>query len=247
MVAESLFADTLHSSWPERARRGWTTLTSFGLQALFAAVLIVLPLLRPSGLPSLRQLSTPISLGRPQPESRVASGDPHPRFASPHPVEFFFRRPSPLPTGPRPVPDDGPPQIQESGPYIPGVGASGDTRGVSNLLGEGSRPVLPVPPPAAVARPLQVSHISEGNLIRRVQPAYPALARSARIQGVVVLQAVIGKQGNIENLRLISGHPMLAPAAIDAVRQWRYRPYILNNDPIEVETQITVNFALAGN
>jgi protein TonB len=80
-----------------------------------------------------------------------------------------------------------------------------------------------------------------------VQPAYPALARSARIQGVVVLQAVIGKQGNIENLRLISGHPMLAPAAIEAVRQWRYKPYILNNDPIEVETQITVNFALAGN
>jgi protein TonB len=89
--------------------------------------------------------------------------------------------------------------------------------------------------------------MSEGDLIRKVQPSYPPLARSARIQGTVVLQAVISKQGTIENLRLLSGHPMLAPAAIDAVRQWRYRPYILNSEPVEVETQITLNFSLAGN
>jgi protein TonB len=89
--------------------------------------------------------------------------------------------------------------------------------------------------------------MSEGDLIRKVQPTYPPLARAARIQGTVVLQAVISKQGGIENLRVLAGHPMLVPAAIEAVRQWRYRPYILNNDPVEVETQITVNFALAGN
>ena len=85
----------------------------------------------------------------------------------------------------------------------------------------------------------------KGNLIRRVDPVYPPLARSARIQGPVVLVAVISKAGAIENLRAISGHPMLVPAAIDAVRQWLYRPYILNSEPIEVETQITVNFSLA--
>jgi protein TonB len=62
-----------------------------------------------------------------------------------------------------------------------------------------------------------------------------------------MLQAVISKQGTIENLRILTGHPMLAPAAIDAVRQWRYRPYILNNELVEVEAQITVNFSLAGN
>ena len=89
--------------------------------------------------------------------------------------------------------------------------------------------------------------MSEGDLVRKVVPTYPPLARSARIQGTVVLQAMISKQGTIENLRLVSGHPMLAPAAIEAVRQWRYRPYILNNEPVEVETQITVNFSLAGN
>jgi protein TonB len=64
---------------------------------------------------------------------------------------------------------------------------------------------------------------------------------------VVLLQAIISKEGTIENLRVLSGHPMLTAAAIDAVRQWRYRPYVLNGAPVEVETQITVNFSLAGN
>jgi protein TonB len=89
--------------------------------------------------------------------------------------------------------------------------------------------------------------MSEGDLVHKVVPTYPPLARSARIQGTVVLQAMISKYGSIENLRVLSGHPMLAPAAIEAVSHWRYRPYILNNEPVEVETQITVNFALAGN
>jgi protein TonB len=87
----------------------------------------------------------------------------------------------------------------------------------------------------------------EGSLIRRVQPIYPPLARSARVQGSVVLSALISKGGTMENLRVLSGHPMLVAAAIEAVRQWRYRPYILNAEPIEVETQITVSFSLTGN
>jgi protein TonB len=81
-------------------------------------------------------------------------------------------------------------------------------------------------------------------LVYNVLPAYPPLARSARVQGTVVLQAIISRQGAIENLRMLSGHPMLVRSAIDAVRQWRYRPYILNGEPVEVETQITVTFSL---
>jgi periplasmic protein TonB len=83
-------------------------------------------------------------------------------------------------------------------------------------------------------------------VLRRIQPNYPPLARQARIQGSVLLQAEISKNGDIQNLRLISGHPMLAPAAIEAVKQWKYKPYYLNGEPVEVETQITVNFSLAG-
>ena len=83
-------------------------------------------------------------------------------------------------------------------------------------------------------------------MIYRVQPVYPLLARQARIQGAVELRAIISKSGTIENLVALRGHPMLIPAAINAVRQWRYRPYLLNNEPIEVETEITVNFVLSG-
>jgi protein TonB len=81
-------------------------------------------------------------------------------------------------------------------------------------------------------------------LIRRIEPTYPTLARQARIHGVVVLTAIIDKQGNIENLQLVRGHPMLAPAAIDAVRQWHYKPYLLNGQPVEVETTVTITFRL---
>jgi len=86
----------------------------------------------------------------------------------------------------------------------------------------------------------------EGNLIRRVQPEYPALAKQARIQGTVVLRAVINREGAIQDLQVISGHPLLVQAAINAVRQWRYRPYYLNDQPVEVETQVMVNFSLSG-
>jgi protein TonB len=89
--------------------------------------------------------------------------------------------------------------------------------------------------------------MSEGDVVRKILPVYPPLARNARIQGQVVLQAVISKQGAIEDLKVVAGHPMLVSAAIDAVCQWRYRPYVLNNEPVEVETQITVNFSLGGN
>jgi protein TonB len=105
--------------------------------------------------------------------------------------------------------------------------------------------VIPARP--AVVKPLLVSHLAEANLLHKVQPSYPTLARQARVQGTVELRAIISKAGTIENLVVVRGHPMLAPAAIDAVRQWRYRPYLLNNEPIEVETEITVNFVLSAN
>jgi protein TonB len=86
--------------------------------------------------------------------------------------------------------------------------------------------------------------VMEGLLIRRVEPVYPPLARSTRTQGPVLLTALISKEGRVEELQVVSGHPFLAKAALDAVRQWRYRPYLLNGQPVEVQAQITVNFVL---
>jgi protein TonB len=84
--------------------------------------------------------------------------------------------------------------------------------------------------------------VTKGLLIYRVEPAYPPLAKQARIQGVVVMTALIDKGGNVQNLQVVSGHPLLAPAAIEAVKQWRYKPFLLNGQPVEVETTVTVNF-----
>jgi protein TonB len=95
------------------------------------------------------------------------------------------------------------------------------------------------------AKPLPISSgVMAGNLLSRTLPQYPAIPRAAHIQGIVVLQATISKGGLIENLRVMSGPPMLRQAAIDAVQTWRYRPYLLNGDPVEVETTINVVFNL---
>ena len=86
--------------------------------------------------------------------------------------------------------------------------------------------------------------VMTGLITAKVPPEYPADAKQQRIQGVVWMKAIIDKEGNVANLQLVSGHPLLAPPAMEAVRQWKYRPYLLNGMPVEVETQIQVNFTL---
>jgi TonB family protein len=98
----------------------------------------------------------------------------------------------------------------------------------------------------AVPQRIRVSQgVEQKIIVSKVQPEYPGDAKAERIQGIVELKAIIDKEGNVASLQLISGHPRLAPAAIDAVRQWKYRPYLLNGTPLEVETTVTVNFTLA--
>jgi periplasmic protein TonB len=241
-----LFADSLVSSRPELARRGWSTLTSFALQALLATVVLLLSIFRPTAMPARRQISTPISLGEPQSLAQVGPVRRGP-VAGPAQVPIIvFRQPSPLPSVTPTSGDDVAPPAVATGPYVVAPGGGGGRSGVSGLFSDGTQPLPSAPPKPAPAH-IRLSHIDEGSLLRKVRPIYPALARSARIQGVVLLQATISREGTIENLRVLSGHPMLTAAAIDAVRQWRYRPYILNGTPVEVETQITVNFSLAGN
>jgi len=141
--------------------------------------------------------------------------------------------------------DDAPPDLGAGVPGgvpggIPGGSAGGVIGGIVN-----STPVA-VPKIAAPQRVRVSTGVATGLLIRKVTPNYPQLAKQARIQGSVVLQAEISKDGTIQNLQLISGHPMLAPAAIEAVKQWRYKPYLLNGEPVAVETQVVVNFSLSG-
>ena len=242
-----LFADSmLETSWAQRARRSWTTLTSFGVQVLAIGCLLLLPLWKTIGLPAVRMVSRPVSLGRPAPEpapSGRTAGSAH-ILINIRPETFM--QPSRIPTVINRGPDASSPQPPgETGGGIEGTGLPTGPGGLPISIFSGNNLVAPTPPPT-ISRAIRTSSMLEGNVIRRVQPVYPPLARGARIQGAVILAAVISKAGTIDDLRVVSGHPMLVRAAIDAVSQWRYRPYILNNEPIEVETQITVNFYLGG-
>lgn len=129
----------------------------------------------------------------------------------------------------------------------PGAGA---TQGIVGIIG--SVPVAPAPPPDMLqpkkkspTGPLVVASVlEEANLVQRVMPVYPPLAKTARIQGMVEFTALISKTGTIENLKLVHGHPLLVTAAREAVEQWRYRPTLLNGVPVEIVTDIIVNFTL---
>jgi len=127
---------------------------------------------------------------------------------------------------------------------IPGGMPGGQMNGV--IGGIISNAPSAVPKVATPTRIRVSQGVTAGLVIKRVNPVYPPLARTARVQGSVLLAAVIGKDGTIQNLHVVSGHPLLTQAALDAVRQWRYKPYILNGEPVEVDTQVTVNFTLSG-
>jgi protein TonB len=114
------------------------------------------------------------------------------------------------------------------------------------LRSTGSAPVLaktPSPTPKRIRVP---ARIAEANLVYDVPPQYPPEAGRARLEGPVVLMAVIGQDGSVKDVRVESGLPILAQAAIDAVKQWRYKPYLIDGEPVEVDSRITINFTLSG-
>ena len=240
--------NTLDSTWDRSARRRWTTVASFGLQAMAVSLLMLVPLVWVQGPPKLlwfdpsRVLVPPPAPAPPSPpagtqrhpvtSTNISDGHLIPPTLIPDRIADFKEQPQVAAA----------PNLDAGG--VPGGTNVGGRDGVWRSMGPN---VALAPPPApAPTQPLKVSHWAEGNLTYRVQPVYPPLARQARIQGTVLLRAVVSKAGTIENLTAVSGHPMLIPAALNAVRQWRYRPYMLNGEPIEVETEVTVNFVLGG-
>jgi len=133
--------------------------------------------------------------------------------------------------------ENAPPPVSFGAAGADGLGGASPSESV---LGGHAAPAKVVP-----SRPFAISSgIATGMLIRQTQPVFPAIAKAARVSGTVVLHATISKNGTIKDLQVVSGSPMLQQAAIDAVRTWRYKPYKLSNEPIEVETNINVVFAL---
>jgi len=230
-------------------KRAGTTVLSFVLQILFLGVLILIPLIYTEALPK-GQLSTFLVAPPPPPPP------PPPPAAAPVKIQKVvseidqgqLRTPTKIPQKVAMIKEEDtpPPSAGVAGVVggVPGGVPGGQMGGVLGGI-INSTPVAV--PKVATPQKVRVSQgVTQGLLIHKVQPTYPPLARQARIQGSVVLQADISKNGTIENLHVISGHPMLTGAALEAVKQWRYKPYILNGEPVEVETQVTVNFTLGG-
>jgi len=244
----------LDSSVAQRKRRTWSTLLSFVLQLFLIGLLLLLPLWFTDVLPK-QQLLTLLEAPPPPPPP------PPPVAATPSAAKVMkvtsnitngrLRTPSRIPSRVQMIKeDDAPPPVATTGGVVGGVPGGipgGQLDGViGGIISSSSRPLavprLSQPPPPAVQRVRVSQGVTKGLLIYRVEPAYPPLAKQARIQGVVVLTAIIGKDGNVQNLQIVNGHPLLAPAAIEAVKQWRYKPFLLNGQPVEVETTVTVNF-----
>jgi protein TonB len=129
----------------------------------------------------------------------------------------------------------------------PGSGVFGGVDSLLGGLGEGATGAAPPPPPPPrIVRTKVGGNVQEAKIIARPNPIYPPLARQARIQGKVQLHAIIDKDGRVGELQVVSGHPLLVKAALDAVQNWRYQPTVLNGEPVEVDTTIDVNFVLGG-
>jgi periplasmic protein TonB len=253
--AESpLFGDVLLESQPGfRKSRGAATVTSFVLLTTIFTTMALVPLFFPEALPKQQLLTTLIAPPAPPPPPPPAPA------AAPQVVKAIthselltnsrLQAPSAIPQKIALLKEDAHPESAVTGVVggVPGGIPGGELGGVIGGIISSVPAAATIPKLArAPNKPVLVSSgICEGLLIFHPSPDYPKLARAAHVQGQVLLRAVISKDGRIVNLQTLNGHPLLVTPAIKAVQQWRYRPYLLNGEPVEVETEITVNFMLS--
>ncbi|MGB6385653.1 MAG: TonB family protein [Terriglobales bacterium] len=241
-----MFEDSLIESGNKlKTKRLVTSLFSFFGQFVLIGILILIPLIYTDALPKSLTMTFLVAPPPPPPPPPPAAPAPKVVKIQSEVINGQLRTPTKIPDKIQMIKEEeNPPDLGGVPGGVPGGIPGGSTGGVMGGILSSTQVAVP-----KIATPQRVrvsSGVSTGLLIRKVQPTYPQLAKQARIQGSVVLQAEISKDGTIQNLQLISGHPMLAPAAIEAVKQWRYKPYLLNGEPVAVETQVVVNFSLSG-
>jgi len=229
-----------------RPRNPWAAIGSLTLMSVVLLALIVIPLLHTDPLPK-RETLTMLYLQAPA----AATGNAV-KFQLPKPTTTYRSTSIATPTPVHVSQEAPPPPVGVSAGVVGGVpgGAVGGVPGgvLSEVLSSTHSAPAPAKIPAAmpVKRIRVASRVVEANLIHDVTPQYPAEAGRARIEGTVVLMAVIGTDGTVKDVRIESGLPILAQAAIDAVKQWRYKPYSVDGEPVEVDSRITINFTLSG-
>jgi protein TonB len=220
------------------------------LEALALAILLLAPLAKPAVLPPVMSL-TPIPPYRGTQHPHAAASPANLQQTSQgHPSTDFFDRaftqPSAIPKGVRPLTESENSSAGEPPSIGSGTQFDGDPFGIPGGTETGPAPPLPAPsaakPPARTIR--RSESVEAALLVHRVDPVYPALAIQIHLDGTVQLHAIIGRDGTIQSLEVLSGHPLLVKSALDAVRQWRYRPTRLNGEAVAVETSITVIYTM---
>jgi periplasmic protein TonB len=241
----NLFHDSLFASGAKsRPRNPWAVVGSVSLLSVLLLALVVIPLFHTDTLPKRETLTMLYVL----PAAAASNVTRLPVLtASSRNTQTNMRVPSAVHrTQEAPAPP-----VDTAGGLVggvPGGVVGGITGGVLSevLRSTGSAPVLaktPAPTPKRIRVP---ARIAEANLVYDVPPQYPPEAGRARLEGPVVLMAVIGQDGSVKDVRVESGLPILARAAIDAVKRWRYKPYVIDGEPVEVDSRITINFTLSG-
>jgi protein TonB len=234
-----------------RTKRGKTTILSFTLQALLVSVLVLLPLVFTEALPT-RMLETTLVAPPPPPPPPppAAAASAAPRKVEDTQVKSELEVPVRIPQKVAMLRESMPNAEAGSAPPSTGAvvgGVSGGVEGgtIGGVMGGVLNSVGSAIPKLAAPNRVKVSSgVTQGLLMHQVKPEYPPVARNSRVEGTVVLAAVVGKDGKVKDVRVISGQPMLAQAAERAVRQWKYKPYMLNGQPVEIDTTINVNFKL---
>ncbi len=247
-----MFEEMVVSTSKSKGTKPWTFFVSMIFEILFLAILILIPLIYTEALP--KTLMSSILLAPPPPP-------PPP----PPPAATVVVKRMPVAhlmdagklVAPKAIPKDVKIIKEEAEPPDAGIGgvaggvpggvAGGSMGGViGGVIGGVTSNIAPPPPPKAAPKRVTVGgNVQAARLVNKVQPLYPPLARQTRISGTVKLHAIIGKDGAVQQLQVVSGHPLLVQSALDAVRQWRYQPTLLNGDPVEVDTEIDVIFSLA--
>ena len=225
-----------------KTRKPYTVLVSFVFQCAIIGVLILIPLIYTEALPKHQLMSflmappPPPPPPAPAPKVRVM-----PKVVQ-QPQEMVQPKAIPRQVAiirEEPLPPPGP-----VGGVVGGVEGGMGGGAAGGILGGMISAAPPPPPPPPPERVRVGGQVQAAKLAAQPKPTYPPLARQARIQGTVRLEAVISKDGTIEELKVVSGHPLLIQSALDAVKQWRYQPTLLNGVPVEVITTIDVNFTL---
>ncbi len=254
--ARPLFQDSLfESSGRIRTRMHWTAFASVLIQVVCIGLLILAPMVFIEALPRQQLLTFLVAPAPPPPPPPPAAAETIAREMRRVESEILasggLRMPTKIPEKVQMIKEEtAPPPAPAVGGVIGGVpgGIPGGQLGgvIGSIIGSTGPVALPKAPAVVPPRVRVSQGVSRGMLIQQVKPEYSQLARAARVQGAVVLHAIIGRDGAIQNLQVVSGHPVLIQSAIDAVKQWRYRPYLLNGEPVEVDTEITVKFSLSG-